>query len=162
MACIIRFYVRVRINYFLFVNYHKAPGKNNLKREIFGNQKSFGFESPLVRCFDGLLIVHINDWQIVSPSDGILTRLPSVPKRTGTYSDINYWGVFSWGPLIEALREASREAAQKGETSLRAFFDAKFRNLKDLRVILDDYPNDPRYLHSWTNREIDTASFLFS
>ena len=56
---------------------------------------------------------------------------------------------------------------QKGETSLRAFLDAKFRNLKDLRVILDDYPNDPRYLNSWVYNnhipaEISMASFLFS
>ena len=57
---------------------------------------------------------------------------------------------------------------QKSETSFRAFFDAKFRNLKDLRVILDDYPNDPRYLNSWTynnhinHRQILMASFLFS
>ena len=55
--------IQYNLYYSSFVNYHKALGKNNFKREIFENQKCFGFKSSLVRCFDGLLIgfLKIND-----------------------------------------------------------------------------------------------------
>ena len=77
------------------------------------------------------------------------------------------------GPLIEAKDKALQKGGSCVEhrgTSVRAFLDEKFRNLKHLRVILDDYPNDPRYLDRWAfyynkmNLEINLvqASFLFS
>jgi len=52
------------------------------------------------------------------------------------------------------------EEAQKGDTSLRAFFDSKFGNLKDLKLILNDHPDDPGYINFWDKHsEIAMESF---
>ena len=94
-------YIRTWLYDSPFVNYDKALGENNLEWECFENQKRFGLESALVQCFDGLLIVNIDDWQIVLQSHGVLTRLPLVPTRTSTGSDIYYWGVFGENPWLK-------------------------------------------------------------
>ena len=41
------------------------------------------------------------------------------------------------------------KAALKGETSLRAFLDSNFGDLKDLRLILNDDSNDSCHIDPW-------------